>query len=220
MTDLGSLNYFLGVSITHDSSEMILSQRKYATKILERAHMVGCNSSQTPIDSESKLDDDAGLPLHEPHFSALKWILRYVRCTLDYGLQLFASSTTSLVAYSDADWAGCPTTQRSNFGYCVFHGVSITHDSSEMILSQRKYATKILERAHMVGCNSSQTHVDSESKLDDDAGLPLHEPHFSALKRILRYVRCTLDYGLQLFASSTTSLVAYSDADWAGCPTT
>ncbi|GJV19172.1 ribonuclease H-like domain-containing protein [Tanacetum coccineum] len=43
------------------------------------------------------------------------------------------------------------------------------------------------------------------------------KPHFSALKRILSYVRGTLDHGLQLFSSSTTSLVAYSDADWAGC---
>ncbi|GKE75452.1 ribonuclease H-like domain-containing protein, partial [Tanacetum coccineum] len=40
----------------------------------------------------------------------------------DLGLQLFLSSTTSLVAYSDVDWAGCPTTQRSNLGYCVFLG--------------------------------------------------------------------------------------------------
>ncbi|GJV92188.1 ribonuclease H-like domain-containing protein [Tanacetum coccineum] len=53
----------------------------------------------------------------EPHFSALKRILRYVRGTLDYGLQLFSSSTTSLVAYSDVDWAGCPTTRRSTCGY-------------------------------------------------------------------------------------------------------
>nr|GEV48832.1 hypothetical protein [Tanacetum cinerariifolium] len=49
----------------------------------------------------------------EPYFSALKRILRYVRGTLDYELQLFSSSTTYLVAYSDADWAGCPTTHRS-----------------------------------------------------------------------------------------------------------
>ncbi|GKA92115.1 ribonuclease H-like domain-containing protein [Tanacetum coccineum] len=41
------------------------------------------------------------------------------------------------------------------------------------------------------------------------------EPHFSALKKILRYVQGTLDYGLQLFSSSTTDFVAYSDADWA-----
>ncbi|GJR95476.1 ribonuclease H-like domain-containing protein [Tanacetum coccineum] len=48
----------------------------------------------------------------EPHFSVLKWILRYVRGTLDRGLQLFSSYTTSLVAYSDADWAGYPTTRK------------------------------------------------------------------------------------------------------------
>nr|GEV88753.1 ribonuclease H-like domain-containing protein [Tanacetum cinerariifolium] len=56
----------------------------------------------------------------EPYFFALRRILRYVRGTLDYGLQLFSSSTTDLVAYSDADWAGCPTTRRSTSGYCVF----------------------------------------------------------------------------------------------------
>ncbi|GJZ54109.1 ribonuclease H-like domain-containing protein [Tanacetum coccineum] len=58
----------------------------------------------------------------EPHFSALKRILRYVHGTLNYGLQLFSSSTTDLVAYFDADWAGCPTTRRSTSGYCVFLG--------------------------------------------------------------------------------------------------
>ncbi|GKF40119.1 ribonuclease H-like domain-containing protein [Tanacetum coccineum] len=54
-----------------------------------------------------------------PHFSALKRVLRYIRGTLDFGLQLYASSTGSLVAYSDADWAGCPSTIRSTSGYCV-----------------------------------------------------------------------------------------------------
>ncbi|GKE25183.1 ribonuclease H-like domain-containing protein [Tanacetum coccineum] len=58
----------------------------------------------------------------EPHFSTLKQVLRYVRSTLDYGLQLFSSSTTYLVAYSDADWTGCPNTRRSTSGYCGFLG--------------------------------------------------------------------------------------------------
>ena len=40
------------------------------------------------------------------------------------------------------------------------------------------------------------------------------EPYMHALKRILRYVRGTLDYGLQLWPSSTTGLIAYSDVDW------
>ncbi|GJU65412.1 putative reverse transcriptase domain-containing protein [Tanacetum coccineum] len=67
----------------------------------------------------------------EPHFSALKRILRYVQGTLDYGLQLFSSSTTDLVAYSDADWAGCPTTRRSTSGCCVFLGNNLLSWSSK-----------------------------------------------------------------------------------------
>ncbi|GJT91649.1 ribonuclease H-like domain-containing protein [Tanacetum coccineum] len=55
----------------------------------------------------------------DPHFSTLKRILRYVRGTSTSGLQLYSSTTSSLVAYSDADWAGCPTTRRSTSGYCA-----------------------------------------------------------------------------------------------------
>ncbi|GJS33084.1 ribonuclease H-like domain-containing protein [Tanacetum coccineum] len=46
------------------------------------------------------------------------------------------------------------------------------------------------------------------------------DPHFTALKRILRYVHGTINYGLQLHVSSTSQLTAYTDADWAGCPVT
>ncbi|GJX44712.1 ribonuclease H-like domain-containing protein [Tanacetum coccineum] len=59
-------------------------------------------------------------PTGEPHFAALKRIMRYVQGTLELGLQLYASATTSLVGYTDADWAGCPSTRRSTSGYCVF----------------------------------------------------------------------------------------------------
>ncbi|GJX01277.1 ribonuclease H-like domain-containing protein [Tanacetum coccineum] len=74
------------------------------------------------------------LHMHDPrdtHLSALKRILRYVQVTLHYGLQLFPSSTTNLVAYSNADWAGCPTTRRSTSGYCVFLGNNLLSWSSK-----------------------------------------------------------------------------------------
>lgn len=44
------------------------------------------------------------------------------------------------------------------------------------------------------------------------------EPHLQFLKRILRYVRGTIDHGLTLTATRAHTLTAYSDADWAGCP--
>jgi Reverse transcriptase (RNA-dependent DNA polymerase) len=42
------------------------------------------------------------------------------------------------------------------------------------------------------------------------------EEHWSAVKRILRYVAGTLQYGIKLFKDSNFQIHAYSDADWAG----
>ncbi|GKD04247.1 ribonuclease H-like domain-containing protein [Tanacetum coccineum] len=58
----------------------------------------------------------------EPHLNAMKCVLRYLRGTTDLVLQLFWSTTSQLIAYSDADWAGCPTTRQSTSGYCFFLG--------------------------------------------------------------------------------------------------
>ncbi|GJW69114.1 ribonuclease H-like domain-containing protein [Tanacetum coccineum] len=37
------------------------------------------------------------------------------------------------------------------------------------------------------------------------------EPHLNAMKHVLRYLRGTIDFGLQLFRSTTSWLIAYSD---------
>ncbi|GJT02562.1 ribonuclease H-like domain-containing protein [Tanacetum coccineum] len=104
MTDLGSLNYFLGISAQRSKSVLFLSQSKFAEEILERAHMQHCNPCKTPMDTESKLGSDGDpiyLYMHDPrdlHFTALKRILRYVRGTLDHGLQLHIPFTSQLTA--------------------------------------------------------------------------------------------------------------------------
>ena len=67
----------------------------------------------------------------EPHLAALKWTLRYLRGTLDFGLLLRRSASTDLVVYSDTDWAGCPDTRRSTSGYAVFLGDNLISWSSK-----------------------------------------------------------------------------------------
>ncbi|GKB86687.1 ribonuclease H-like domain-containing protein [Tanacetum coccineum] len=188
MTDIGPLNYFLGISVTRNTSEMFLSQSKYATEVLERANMLDCNPCRTLVDTYTKLAADGDLVfdptlyrilagalqyltftrldisyvvqqicifMHDPresHFSALKRILRYVRGTLDYGLQLYSSSTSSLVAYLDADLAGYPTTRRSTSGYCVFLGNNLLSWSSkrQFTLSRSSVEAEYREVANAV----------------------------------------------------------------------
>jgi hypothetical protein len=56
----------------------------------------------------------------EPHLTAMKRILRYLQGTSDYDLLLRCSSSSDLIVYSDADWAGCPDKHHSTSGYAVF----------------------------------------------------------------------------------------------------
>ncbi|KAK1415156.1 hypothetical protein QVD17_30928 [Tagetes erecta] len=67
----------------------------------------------------------------EPHFQFLKRILRYVKGTISYGLSITPSPSDRLVAYSDADWGGCPDTRRSTSGFCVFLGHNLISWSSK-----------------------------------------------------------------------------------------
>jgi hypothetical protein len=67
----------------------------------------------------------------EPHLTAMKRVLRYLRGTIDFGFLLRRSSATELRVYSDADWTGCPDTRRSTSGYAFFLGDSLVSLSSK-----------------------------------------------------------------------------------------
>ncbi|GJV56859.1 ribonuclease H-like domain-containing protein, partial [Tanacetum coccineum] len=108
---------------------------KYDVEILERASMVNCNPSRTPIDIESKLGATGNVVSDSTIYRSLAGSLQYLTFTrpdISYAVQqLFSSSTIDLVAYSDADWVGCPTTWRSTFGYCVFLGNNLLFCSAK-----------------------------------------------------------------------------------------
>ena len=46
----------------------------------------------------------------------------------------------------------------------------------------------------------------------------LRNSHWSVVKRILRYLKSTIDHGLLMKKCTSTQLFAYFDADWAECP--
>ncbi|GKA32361.1 ribonuclease H-like domain-containing protein [Tanacetum coccineum] len=76
--DWDSLNYILGIFVTRDSSGIFLSQKKYVVEILERAHMVNCNPSRTPVAIESKLGIDGDLVSDPTLYRSLAGSLQYL----------------------------------------------------------------------------------------------------------------------------------------------
>ncbi|GKD78095.1 ribonuclease H-like domain-containing protein, partial [Tanacetum coccineum] len=109
MTDLGELNYFLGISTDHTPTGAPVQD-----PTLYRSLAGGLQYLTFTRPDLSYAGQQICLYMHdlrEPHLAAPKRILRYVQGTLDLGLHLYASSTTSLVGYTDADWAGCPSTR-------------------------------------------------------------------------------------------------------------
>jgi hypothetical protein len=82
MTDLGDLHHFLGISVTRSSDGMFLSQRQYASDLLQRAGMSECHSTTTPVDCKSKLSASDGPPAADPsEYRSIAGALQYLTLT-------------------------------------------------------------------------------------------------------------------------------------------
>jgi hypothetical protein len=66
MKDLGSLNYFLGISVTRHEGGLFLSQQKYAAEIIDRASMSAFKPTQTLVNTKSKVSTKTGNSYEDP----------------------------------------------------------------------------------------------------------------------------------------------------------
>ncbi|RVW25479.1 Retrovirus-related Pol polyprotein from transposon TNT 1-94 [Vitis vinifera] len=135
MKDLGHLNYFLGLEITHSTDGLYITQAKYAFDLLSQAGLTDSKTVDTPLSlshsysSRHLLCCSSG----EPVFVCFT-INSLCCCSAHssipegypfHGLFYSAQSPLVLRAFSDADWAGDPTDRRSTTGYCFLLGSSL-----------------------------------------------------------------------------------------------
>ncbi|WVY95893.1 hypothetical protein V8G54_028044 [Vigna mungo] len=71
--------------------------------------------------SVNKLSQYMAAPT-ESHTQVAKSVLRYLKGTIDHGLQLRRDSNLSLTAFCDADWAGDIVDRRSTAAYIIYYG--------------------------------------------------------------------------------------------------
>lgn len=83
--------------------------------------------------------------MHQPSvsdFSLLKRILRYVKGTTELGINIRSDCHSTLVCYSDSDWAGCKDTRRSTGGFCTFLGPNLISWSAKRHETVSKSSTE------------------------------------------------------------------------------
>ena len=67
----------------------------------------------------------------EPHWKAVKRILRYLQGTWEFGLFLHHSESLNITGFSDSDWATDVDDRRSTSGMCVYLGRNLVTWSSK-----------------------------------------------------------------------------------------
>ncbi|GJZ37856.1 retrovirus-related pol polyprotein from transposon TNT 1-94 [Tanacetum coccineum] len=67
----------------------------------------------------------------EKHLNMVKWIFRYLKETINMGLWYLKDTRMSMIAYEDADHAGCQDTRRSTSGSAQFLGDKLVSWSSK-----------------------------------------------------------------------------------------
>ena len=79
MSDLGLLSYYLGLEVTQGAQGITLRQSAYATKILEKTGLAGCNASATPMEMKLKLmKEGATSSVDATEYRSLIGSLRYL----------------------------------------------------------------------------------------------------------------------------------------------
>jgi hypothetical protein len=82
MSDLGIMNYFLGMEIYQCSSGIFVSQRKYVVDILKKFKLESCKEVATPLTQNEKISKNDSEKLEDPSaFRSLVGSLLYLTTT-------------------------------------------------------------------------------------------------------------------------------------------
>nr|GEZ81622.1 ribonuclease H-like domain-containing protein [Tanacetum cinerariifolium] len=136
----------------------------------------------------------------EPHLNAMKCVLRDLRGTTDLGLQLFWSTTSQLIAYSDADW---DTLSRSS--------AEAEYRGAANAVAETTWICNLLRELHTPLFTATLVYCDNVSVIYMSAN-PLQHQRTKHIEIDIHFVRdkvaadpVPLNYFLGISATRTTS---------------
>ncbi|XP_044481525.1 uncharacterized mitochondrial protein AtMg00810-like [Mangifera indica] len=78
MTDLGLLQYFMGLEIFQDEDGVFIFQKKYVTNLLKKFNMSNCKMMATPMNKNQKLKQQGVEAANQRQFRSLVGGLIYL----------------------------------------------------------------------------------------------------------------------------------------------
>ncbi|GKF06121.1 retrovirus-related pol polyprotein from transposon TNT 1-94 [Tanacetum coccineum] len=101
--------------------------------------------------------------------------------------------------------------------------LQVSQNPRGIFINQSKFALEILKKFRMDLCDPVDTPMVDKLKLDEDPLGILASPtkkHLEALKRVFRYLRGTINWGLWYPKDTAMALTAYADVDLTSCQDT
>nr|GEU33457.1 hypothetical protein [Tanacetum cinerariifolium] len=122
MSNMGELNFFLGLQVLQKKDGIFLSQDKYVGDILKNFRYSDVRSTNTPMDKENPWGKDRPVTPKECYMHTVKRIFRYLKGHTKLGLWYPKESPFDLVAYLNSDYSGATQDRKSTTGGCQFLG--------------------------------------------------------------------------------------------------
>ncbi|GJU91851.1 retrovirus-related pol polyprotein from transposon TNT 1-94, partial [Tanacetum coccineum] len=137
MSMMGELKFFLRLQVHQSPRGIFISQSQYAIELLKKHGLDECVSMSTPMATERLDADLQGTPTDQTTYRRMIGGLMYLTAsrpdiafaTFSYniGLRYSKDSGFELIAYSDADHAGCKDDYKSTSGGLQFLGGKLEH---------------------------------------------------------------------------------------------
>ncbi|GJR74028.1 retrovirus-related pol polyprotein from transposon TNT 1-94 [Tanacetum coccineum] len=126
MSMIGEMTFFLRLQVYQSPRGIFICQSQYTMDILKKHMMKKCDIVSTPM-ATTKLDADLQATLVDQ----TKYHTTYLRQSINMGLWYSKDSGFELIAYADADHAGCNDDCKSTSGGIQFLGDKLVSWSSK-----------------------------------------------------------------------------------------